>query len=168
MSVRPHPVRGVGAAIVVAIMGGACLSAPPASATVNKIWVYGTTTHAQDHKYRRKPARLVALHVAAKHRGDPYRWGAEGPHAFDCSGLVLYAYRKAGRSLPRTAAQQYRHTRHEHRPRRGDLVFFHSGGHVNHVGIYAGHDRIWHAPHTGATVSLTRIWTRAVSYGRVR
>ena len=47
-------------------------------------------------------------------------------------------------------------------------MFFHSGGRVYHVGIYAGGNTIWHAPHTGAWVHRERIWTRAVSYGRIR
>ncbi|MFD7920849.1 C40 family peptidase [Streptomyces sp. NPDC059740] len=111
-----------------------------------------------------------ALQVAAAKKGSPYRWGGTGPRAFDCSGLTLYAFRHAGRSLPRTAEQQYRHTAHVARAARrtGDLVFFHSGGSVYHVGIYAGHGRIWHAPKTGAVVRLERIWTHQVSYGRVK
>jgi cell wall-associated NlpC family hydrolase len=46
-------------------------------------------------------------------------------------------------------------------------VFFRSGGHVYHVGIYAGRGAIWHAPRTGERVHGERLWTRAVSYGRV-
>ncbi|MCH0562501.1 MULTISPECIES: C40 family peptidase [unclassified Streptomyces] len=110
-----------------------------------------------------------ALQVAASKRGAPYKWGATGPHRFDCSGLTLYSYKKAGKRLPRTAAQQYNKTRHvssTHR-RAGDLVFFHSGRNVYHVGIYAGRGKIWHAPKTGDVVRLQRIWTRSVWYGRV-
>ncbi|MER7985671.1 NlpC/P60 family protein [Streptomyces noursei] len=111
-----------------------------------------------------------ALRIAASKQGAPYKWGAQGPDSFDCSGLTLYSYRRAGRALPRTAAQQYRHTEHVSRSSRrgGDLVFFHSGKGVYHVGIYAGNDRIWHAPKAGAVVRLERIWSRTVWYGRVR
>lgn len=111
-----------------------------------------------------------ALRIAASKKGAPYSWGATGPRRFDCSGLTLYSYRKAGKRLPRTAAQQYNRTRHvssRHR-KRGDLVFFHSGRYVYHVGIYAGRNRIWHAPKSGDVVRLQRIWTRSVWYGRVR
>lgn len=110
-----------------------------------------------------------ALHVAAAKRGSPYQYGATGPYRFDCSGLILYAYRKAGRALPRTAAAQYARARHIPAARRtpGDLVFFHSGRGVYHVGVYAGGNRIWHAPHSGARVRLERIWTHRVWYGRV-
>lgn len=111
----------------------------------------------------------AALHVAAAQRGAPYQWGGVGPRRFDCSGLTLYAFRAAGRHLPRTAAAQYARSRHITAGARspGDLVFFHSGHAVYHVGVYAGGNRIWHAPHTGARVRLERIWTRNVWYGRV-
>ncbi|MEU7640420.1 MULTISPECIES: C40 family peptidase [unclassified Streptomyces] len=113
---------------------------------------------------------VKALRIAASKQGSPYKWGAQGPDSFDCSGLTLYSYRRAGRALPRTAAQQYRRTQHVARSSRrsGDLVFFHSGSGIYHVGIYAGGDRIWHAPKAGAVVRLERIWSRAVWYGRVR
>ncbi|MEV6960628.1 C40 family peptidase [Streptomyces sp. NPDC051207] len=115
------------------------------------------------------PARK-ALQVAASKKGAPYRYGATGPGRFDCSGLTQYSYKKAGKKLPRTAAQQYNRTRHiSARSRKaGDLVFFHSGSYVYHVGIYAGNNRMWHAPKTGDVVRLQKIWSRSVSYGRVR
>ncbi|MEU0597141.1 C40 family peptidase [Streptomyces sp. NPDC006393] len=110
-----------------------------------------------------------ALKIAASKKGAPYQWGATGPRRFDCSGLTLYSFKKAGKRLPRTAAQQYNRTRHiSARSRRaGDLVFFHSGSYVYHVGIYAGSGKIWHAPRTGDVVRLEKIWTRSVWYGRV-
>ncbi|CAM5728552.1 NlpC/P60 domain-containing protein OS=Streptomyces glaucescens OX=1907 GN=SGLAU_04975 PE=3 SV=1 [Streptomyces glaucescens] len=111
-----------------------------------------------------------ALQVAASKKGSPYKWGATGPRRFDCSGLTLYSYKKAGKSLPRTAAQQYNKTRHISPGNRkaGDLVFFHSGSSVYHVGIYAGKGKIWHAPKTGDVVRLQKIWTKSVWYGRVK
>ncbi|MFS4092342.1 C40 family peptidase [Streptomyces sp. AF1A] len=110
-----------------------------------------------------------ALKIAASKKGSPYQWGATGPYRFDCSGLTLYSFKKAGKKLPRTAAQQYNRTHHisAHSRRAGDLVFFHSGSYVYHVGIYAGHNKIWHAPKTGDVVKLQKIWTKSVWYGRV-
>ncbi|MFG2137651.1 C40 family peptidase [Streptomyces sp. NPDC048650] len=110
-----------------------------------------------------------ALRIAASKRGSPYQWGAQGPHRFDCSGLTLYSFKHAGKALPRTAAAQYNDTSHISRAARrtGDLVFFHGGRGVYHVGIYAGRGRIWHAPKQGAVVRLERIWSAAVWYGRV-
>ncbi|MCP3820162.1 C40 family peptidase [Streptomyces sp. A3M-1-3] len=111
-----------------------------------------------------------ALKVAASKKGAPYKYGAVGPKRFDCSGLTLYSYKRAGKSLPRTAAQQYNKTRHIAASKRqqGDLVFFHSGKNVYHVGIYAGKGKIWHSPKTGAVVRLEKIWSKSVWYGRVR
>ncbi|EGX54854.1 NLP/P60 family protein [Streptomyces zinciresistens K42] len=111
-----------------------------------------------------------ALRIAASKKGSPYQWGATGPNRFDCSGLTLYSFKKAGKKLPRTAAQQYNKTRHlpARNRKAGDLVFFHSGSYIYHVGIYAGKGRIWHSPKTGDVVKLERIWTRSVWYGRVR
>jgi cell wall-associated NlpC family hydrolase len=108
----------------------------------------------------------AALVVAESRIGAPYRYGGAGPDAFDCSGLVAYAYRQAGITLPRTAAQQYAAVtpvrKRELRP--GDLVFFRVNGRsVGHVGIYAGEERFVDAPQTGGTVriaSLEDSWYR--------
>ena len=110
-----------------------------------------------------------ALQVAASKKGAPYKYGATGPRRFDCSGLTLYSYKKAGKTLPRTAGGQYNKTHHisaSHR-KAGDLVFFHSGRSVYHVGIYAGKGKIWHSPKSGEVVKLQKIWTKSVWYGRV-
>ncbi|WP_208036737.1 NlpC/P60 family protein [Streptomyces cyanogenus] len=89
--------------------------------------------------------------------GSPYVWGATGPNAFDCSGLVQAAYRSAGISLPRTTYAQinagHRVSRSELRP--GDLVFFYSG--ISHVGIYVGNGRMIHAPNPSAPVRVAPI-----------
>ncbi len=108
----------------------------------------------------------AALVVAESRIGAPYRYGGSGPDAFDCSGLVAYAYRQAGITLPRTAAQQYAAVtpvrKRELRP--GDLVFFRVNGRsVGHVGIYAGEEQFVDAPQTGGTVrmaSLDDSWYR--------
>ncbi|MEU2511934.1 C40 family peptidase [Streptomyces syringium] len=111
-----------------------------------------------------------ALQIAASKKGSPYQYGATGPNRFDCSGLTLYAFKKAGKALPRTAASQYNKTRHLSAGSRqpGDLVFFHSGSNVYHVGIYAGKNQIWHSPKPGKSVRLEKIWTNSVWYGRVK
>jgi len=116
----------------------------------------------------RQGDRIVA--IAASKRGAPYRWGADGPRAFDCSGFTKWVFARLGRSLPHSSARQaarVRHVRASER-RRGDLVFFRSGGRVYHVAIYAGRNSVWHAPRPGERVHRERIWTRSVSYGRVR
>src|SRR3954467_8221927 len=55
--------------------------------------------HASTSTVHRKPARLKALAYAKRQLGDPYRFGAAGPNAFDCSGLTMKAYSKAGRHI---------------------------------------------------------------------
>ncbi|MER6332566.1 NlpC/P60 family protein [Streptomyces sp. NPDC001034] len=99
----------------------------------------------------------AAVAYAFAKLGSPYVWGATGPHAFDCSGLVQAAYRSAGVSLPRTTYAQidagHRVSRSELRP--GDLVFFYSG--VSHVGLYIGDGRMIHAPNPSAPVRVAPI-----------
>ena len=108
----------------------------------------------------------AALRLAAAQRGKPYRYGAAGPNSFDCSGLVQYAYRQAGVSVPRTTYTQYAAALHIPRSqmRPGDLIFVDG---VSHVGIYAGFGFIWHAPHTGARVKLSLIWDRNYRVARL-
>jgi cell wall-associated NlpC family hydrolase len=115
-------------------------------------------------------ARDRVVHIAASKQGTPYRYGATGPRAFDCSGFTRWVYSKTGRHLPRTSSAQAAAARHVNRADRrpGDLVFFRSGGHVYHVAIYAGHNSVWHSPRPGERVHRERIWTSSVSYGRVR
>ncbi|GAA3034023.1 C40 family peptidase [Streptomyces olivoverticillatus] len=112
---------------------------------------------------------IKALQVAISKAGSPYRWGATGPYSFDCSGLTLYSFKQVGKQLPRTAADQYNRTLHIPRSARepGDLVFFHYGSYVYHVGIYAGDNQIWHAPKTGSVVRRERIWSGNAWYGRI-
>jgi cell wall-associated NlpC family hydrolase len=100
------------------------------------------------------------LLVAESRMGAPYRYGGAGPDAFDCSGLVSYAHRQLGITVPRTAAEQFAAAtpvpRRDLRP--GDLVFFRlQGPAVNHVGIYAGDDRFVHAPQSGGQVRMASL-----------
>jgi cell wall-associated NlpC family hydrolase len=112
--------------------------------------------------------------VALSKVGDPYVYGAEGPHSFDCSGLTMYSFGMAGIHLPRTAASQYGYARHIAKVnlRRGDLMFFHSGGSVYHVAIFLGrrHHHVWllHAPHTGTVVQRDPVWTSSWWAGTLR
>ncbi|MEV5316350.1 NlpC/P60 family protein [Streptomyces sp. NPDC052687] len=99
----------------------------------------------------------AAVGYAYSKLGSPYVWGATGPDAFDCSGLVQAAYRSAGVFLPRTTYAQIgagrRVARSELLP--GDLVFFYSG--ISHVGIYVGNGQMVHAPNPSAPVRVAPI-----------
>jgi peptidoglycan DL-endopeptidase CwlO len=100
-------------------------------------------------------ARSSAVQIALSKVGSPYRYGATGPNAFDCSGLVSWAYKKAGISLPRTSRAQSgvgtRVSRDALRP--GDLVFFYKP--VSHVGIYVGDGKIVHASNKKSPVKVS-------------
>ncbi|HKT05400.1 MAG TPA: NlpC/P60 family protein [Rugosimonospora sp.] len=106
---------------------------------------------------------------ALKHRGAWYRFGAAGPYRFDCSGFTLYVFRKFGVSLPHKAsAQRWRGravSRAQARP--GDLVVFSQGGSWSHVAIYVGNGYVIDAPHSGARVSVRKLWTSAVVFRRL-
>ena len=115
-----------------------------------------------------------ATTVALNQKGDPYRYGAAGPSAFDCSGLIYYSFRKAGLSVPRTSSAQYSRTKHIAKKslRRGDLMFFHNGGRVYHAAIFLGWDhgqaKMLHSPRTGQNVSVAKAWTSSWYAGTLR
>jgi cell wall-associated NlpC family hydrolase len=89
-------------------------------------------------------AVLTAISYAQQQLGKPYQWGATGPDAFDCSGLVMMAYRAAGVDIPRTSQQQWssgqRISSTQVQP--GDLVFFAGADGTpaapGHVGLVIG------------------------------
>jgi cell wall-associated NlpC family hydrolase len=140
-------------------------SALTAAALAGTTVIPAMTTQAQAEE----SLAMRAYHIAKSEEGAPFEWGATGPGSFDCSGLTQYSYERAGEDIPRTAEDQYdyaRHIRPDHR-RIGDLVFFHYGGNIYHVGFYAGRGRVLHAPKSGGVVRLERIWTKKVWYGRM-
>ena len=88
--------------------------------------------------------------------GEPYRYGGAAPSGFDCSGLVVYAARDTGLSLPRTALQLLTVGEGVARDqlRAGDLVFMHLAGKELHVGIALDARRFVHAPSAGGYVRI--------------
>ena len=120
-------------------------------------------------------AAASAIAFAEAQVGKPYLWGGTGPDAFDCSGLVMMAYRAAGINVPRTSQEQWswgpRISPGQVRP--GDLVFFIGADGTQtapgHVGIviggglmveaYAAGFPIRVAPYAGrGAVGFTRPW----------
>jgi cell wall-associated NlpC family hydrolase len=100
----------------------------------------------------------AAIRYARAQLGKPYVWGADGPGAFDCSGLTSRAWAAGGKSLPHYSVAQYDVSTpisaSELRP--GDLVFWGDGpspSSIYHVALYVGNGRIIHAPRTGRPVS---------------
>ncbi len=108
-----------------------------------------------------KAARVVKIALAQ--RGKRYRRGATGPRAFDCSGLVRYAYRKAGvsklvggghsaRSMLRWARRHHLTSRSH--PKVGDIVIYGNG---THAAIYIGKGRVVSALNRRQGIRVTRL-----------
>jgi len=120
---------------------------------------------------RARVARAVAFALAQ--RGKPYRWGAQGPHAFDCSGLTWAAWRAAGVTIPRTAAGQLAGLpRVRDRVQPGDLLIYRTDGPSRrHVAMVVGRGRMVEALGRGIPVRSTSIrgrWLGAVRPGASR
>jgi len=119
-------------------------------------------------------AAAKAIAFARAQLDKPYRWGAEGPGAFDCSGLTYAAYRAAEIPIPRVSGDQWQHQPHipHGRERPGDLVFFNSGpgtttDRPGHVGLVIGAGKMIAAPHTGTVVQI-QPYTRSTLLGFTR
>ncbi|MEU6621131.1 NlpC/P60 family protein [Streptomyces litmocidini] len=117
----------------------------------------------------RTPSRAgaEALRFAVEQIGKPYEWGAEGPEAYDCSGLTQQAWAAAGRELPRTSQEQWetlpRVPLSELRP--GDLVVYFPG--ATHVALYLGEGLVVQAPRPGGKVKVSPLAANPV-LGAVR
>ncbi|AYC70899.1 NlpC/P60 family protein [Lactiplantibacillus plantarum] len=99
-----------------------------------------------------------------------YVWGAAGPNAFDCSGLVEYTLKKMGISFPRTSGEQYKASKHVSNPKPGDLVFFGPGG-SEHVGVYTGNGEFYSAENEKDGMGISKVhgggYGSFAGYGRV-
>jgi cell wall-associated NlpC family hydrolase len=174
---RRRPALG-GVAVLLVVTVLAALAAP--HARILRGLVAGELTHPPAIRLPdRSPAggdgarAAQAVAFALAQRGKPYRWGAEGRHAFDCSGLTWAAWRAAGVPIPRTAAGQLAdlpRVRGGLRP--GDLLIYPSTGPTGrHVAMVVGHGRMVEALGRGIPVRATSIrpgWLRAVRPGADR
>jgi murein DD-endopeptidase len=100
------------------------------------------------------------LEIARKFVGVPYRNGGASPAGFDCSGLVYYAFRQMGITVPRTSASQHQAAQAValDELRSGDLLFFKvKPQRVSHVGIFVKDDLFLHAASTGKNVTYSRL-----------
>ena len=112
----------------------------------------------------------IAVDAALAQQGKPYVWGAAGPSSFDCSGLTMYAWGRAGVSLPHQSAQQYGYGTHVPADlaylKPGDLLFFYSP--IHHVAIYIGNGLQVHAPTSGQVVKVVGVdWSNLVGATRL-
>ena len=114
------------------------------------------------------------LQAALSRRGLPYVWGAAGPQAFDCSGLVEWAFAQSGVSMPRVAADQALAGPQvpvaDLAP--GDLLFYRTDptdpGYVSHVAIYLGNGQMIQAPQPGMSVEVVPVALGSQFAGAIR
>jgi cell wall-associated NlpC family hydrolase len=140
----------------------AALGPAPAEAAVNVEAMLDARTVAAASRTSRALAVPRSLQrgrsataYALRQRGKPYRFGASGPNAYDCSGLTMASWRRLSVLLPHSAAGQARRGRPVAARNRqtGDLVLW-----PGHVGIYYQRGYVVDAPHPGASVRLRKIW----------
>ena len=103
----------------------------------------------------------AVIAFAAAQVGKAYIWGGEGPNGYDCSGLVMMAFRQSGIYLPHGSQAQYglgtKIPLSQARP--GDLVFYGASGATNHhVGIYVGNGRMINALNSNAGIRYDSIY----------
>jgi len=118
-------------------------------------------------------AAAAAVNFAEAQLGKPYQWGGTGPDSFDCSGLVMMAYRAAGVDIPRTSQEQWawgpKIPAADAEP--GDLVFFVGGDGTTtapgHVGMVIGRGLMVESPAPGLVVRITPYTNRgAIGFTR--
>jgi peptidoglycan DL-endopeptidase CwlO len=136
-----------------AVPAAAPAPAAPAEPAVRKVALVNTTSATTTAAATNSSAMSHAMGKI----GAPYRWGAEGPNAFDCSGLVQWSFENVGVDLPRTsrAMSKVGTPVAESQLRPGDLVFFYQP--VSHVGIYIGDGQIVHASNSSDPVKVSDI-----------
>lgn len=102
-------------------------------------------------------AELGAVRAALTRVGMPYSFGATGPGQFDCSGLMVWAYKQSGKSLPRTSQAQLAGgtpvSRDQLQP--GDIIVYYAA--ATHVGMYVGDGKVVHASTYGVPVKVVSV-----------
>jgi cell wall-associated NlpC family hydrolase len=124
-------------------------------------WAHGKAKSRAARRQHTATARTAtALRVALAQVGKPYVYGAAGPDAFDCSGLMMFSWAAAGVSLPHNAAEQYDATQHisESQLQPGDLVFYY-GYPPGHVAMYIGNGQV-----VSANTSGTNVQTQSITW----
>lgn len=125
--------------MLAALLLGACGSAPPRSLAYDA---------------------AAVVQAARATVGVPYRYGGADRSGFDCSGLVQYSFRRAGKAVPRSTQQLYAASTpiDLREARAADLLFFRLEGRgIDHVGLYLGDGRFIHAPSRGKRVDIASL-----------
>jgi cell wall-associated NlpC family hydrolase len=153
-------------------------AAAAAQAAQQRAAAAGRTSSSQAVSYPDSPASSrqgnIAADWALSQIGKPYRWGAAGPYAYDCSGLTMIAWSHAGVALLHYTGDQWMEGMHVSLDalQRGDLLFYATNnadpGTIHHVGIYIGGGTMVDAPYTGADVRIDSIYAPGDPIGAVR
>jgi len=128
------------------------------------------TASAQTLSFNQRAATYVETFIGKV----PYVYGGSSPSSgFDCSGLTQYVYHHEGKSIPRTAEEQFLSFRRESESKAwgGDLVFFHEdsdpNSYVYHVAIYEGGNHIVSATDPAQGIAWQTIWSPDVTFGTI-
>jgi cell wall-associated NlpC family hydrolase len=124
---------------------------------------HSTTRHTNQNSISGSGRGATAVRFALAQVGKPYVYGAEGPNAYDCSGLTQAAWRYAGVSIPRTASTQWRAgqavSRSHMRP--GDLLIINGG---SHVAMYIGNGQQVEASNPRQGIGVHRLgWSGSIT-----
>jgi peptidoglycan DL-endopeptidase CwlO len=127
----------------------------PGSSSGSAAGSFSGSAHGSAQLPLPSPRAVAALGLAATQAGKPYQWGGVGPHAWDCSGLVQWAFRGVGIVLPRTTWKQAEAGLEVpvHALQVGDVIILNND--ASHVGIYAGTGYVFNAYGVGVPVGLT-------------
>jgi cell wall-associated NlpC family hydrolase len=152
--VLPHSAAVDQLAVQPGQAGSAPVTEPPGSTSPGQQSVNGLVTLTEVRAF---------LSAALSRVGMPYVWGAAGPRAFDCSGLVQWSFAQAGVVMPRVAADQALTGPSvpvkDLQP--GDLLFYHTDptapDYISHVAIYLGGGKMEQAPEPGENVEIVPV-----------
>lgn len=150
-----HAFAFVAIAVSTALVGGALAWSEPASAEPSRGLRHAEPPRVENPKPKPTLGERIAS-TALRAVGVPYRWGGTSMSGFDCSGLVYWAHRRFGLSVPHSSYALWSSGRNvpRNRLRPGDVLVF-SG--LGHVGLYIGRGRMVHAPYSGRHVEIVRL-----------
>jgi len=129
--------------------------------------------HGQNFEYKTDYVNQFIEEIAKSKLGQEYKWGGNGPYAYDCSGFTQEVFENNGIWIPRNSWKQAevgKKISNKKSLKKGDLVFFNDKHHkrVSHVGIYLGHGKFIHASrfHHKIVISPLREYRRYFKWGR--
>ncbi len=154
------------AALAAQAAAAAAAGGSPAGSSQVPSWAWGSGASATQGD--------IAANWALTQMGKPYQWGGAGPDTYDCSGLAMMAWARAGVQLAHWTGYQWESGPHVplNQLRRGDLLFYATNtsdpNTIHHVAIYIGNGMMVNAPYTGAFVRIDGMYSPGGLIGAVR